>query len=43
MAEVLFVEPLIPLFWASGETSSEFQSQSRQPYSHLEMLVMYIL
>ena len=26
---------LIPLFWASGDVSSGFQSQSGQPYSHL--------
>ena len=29
-----FVGPLIPLFQISGDVSSEFQSQSGQPYSH---------
>ena len=43
LTEVLFVEPLIPLFWTSGEITSVFQSQSGQPYSHLEVLVIYIL
>ena len=33
--EVLFVGPLIPLFWTSGDVSSGFQSQSRQHCSHL--------
>ena len=31
---VLFVGPLIPLFWTSGDVSSGFQSQSGQPFSH---------
>ena len=26
--------PLISLFWISGDVSSGFQSQSRQPYSY---------
>ena len=30
-----FVGPLIPLFWASGDVFSGFQSQSGQPYLHL--------
>ena len=30
-----FVGLLIPLFWTFGYTSSGFQSQSWQPYSHL--------
>ena len=30
-----FVEPLIALFWTSGDVSSWFQSQSGQPYLHL--------
>ena len=29
---VLFVGPLIPLFWTSGDVSYGFQSQSGQPY-----------
>ena len=33
--QVLSMRPLIPLFWTSGDVSSGFQSQSRQPYSHL--------
>ena len=34
---------LIPLFWTSGDVSSEFQSQSGQPYLHLvEAYMMYI-
>ena len=33
--KVLFVGPLIPLFWTSDDVSSGFQSQRRQPYSHL--------
>ena len=40
---VLFVEPLIPLFWTSGDVSSGFQSQSGQPYSHMaEAYVLHI-
>ena len=31
--EVLFVGPLMPLFWTSGDVFSGFQSQSGQPYS----------
>ena len=31
---VLFVGPLVPLFWTSGNISG-FQSQSGQPYLHL--------
>ena len=39
----LFVGPLIWLFWTSGDVSSEFQSQSGQPYSHLaEAYVLHI-
>ena len=34
-AWVLFVGPLIPLFWTSGDISSGFQSQGGQPYLHL--------
>ena len=30
-----FVGPLIPMFWTSGDVSTGFQSQSRQPYLHL--------
>ena len=32
---VLFVGPLIPLFWTSGDVSSGFQSQSGQAYLSL--------
>ena len=40
---ILFVGPLIPLFWISGGFSSGFQSQSGQSYSHLvDVYVMYI-
>ena len=35
VGHVHFWESLIPLFWVSGDVSSGFQSQSRQPYSHL--------
>ena len=39
---VLFMGPMIPLFWTSGDVSSGFQSQNGQPYSHLaEVYVMY--
>ena len=31
---VLFVGPLIPLFWTSVDVSFGFQSQSGQPYLH---------
>ena len=31
---VLFLGPLVPLFWISGDVSSGFQSQSGLPYSH---------
>ena len=35
---------LIPLFWTSGDVSSGFQGQSRQPYLHkVEAYMMYIL
>ena len=35
--------PLIPLFWTSGDVSSEFQSQSQQPYSSLvEAYVIHV-
>ena len=38
-----FLGPLIPLFWASDDISSGFQSQSGQPYLHLaEAYVIYI-
>ena len=38
-----FMRPLIPLFWTSGDISSEFQSQCRQTYSYLaEVYMMYI-
>ena len=41
---VLFVGPLIPMFWTSGDVSSGFQSQSGQPYLYLaEAYMMYIL
>ena len=33
--QLIFVGPLIPLFWTSGDVSSGFQSQSEQPYLHL--------
>ena len=33
--EVLFVGPLIHLFWTFGDVSCGFQSQNGQPYSHL--------
>ena len=40
---VLFVGPLIPLFWTSGDISSRFQSQSGQPYLHLaEVYMLYV-
>ena len=40
---VLFVGPLIPLFWTSGDISFGCQSQSGQPYSHLvEAYVLHI-
>ena len=29
-----FLEPLVPLFWISGDVSSGFQSQSGLHYSH---------
>ena len=36
--------PLIPLFWTSGDVSSEYQSQSGQPYLCLvEAYVLHIL
>ena len=35
MTQVLFVVPLIPLFWTSGDISPGFQSQSGQSHSHL--------
>ena len=35
--------PLIHLFWTSGDVSSEFQSQSGQPYSTLqEVYVLHV-
>ena len=38
-----FVGPLIPTFCTSSDVSSEFQSQSGQPYSHLvEAYTCYI-
>ena len=41
--QILFVGPLIPVFWTSGDVSSRFQSQSGQPYSHLvEVYVLYV-
>ena len=30
----LFLGPLVPLFWISGDVSAGFQSQSGLPYSH---------
>ena len=36
----LFVGPLIPMFWTSGDVYSAFQSQTRQPYSHLAEVYM---
>ena len=30
--QVLFVGPVIPMFWTSNDVSSGFQSQSGQPY-----------
>ena len=39
--QVLFVRPLMPLFWTSGDVSSGFQSQSGQSYSYL--LEAYVL
>ena len=39
----MFVEPLITLFWTSGDVSSGFQSQSGQPYSCLvEAYVLHV-
>ena len=39
----LFVGPLIPLFWTSGDVSSGFQSQSGQHYLHLaEAYVLHV-
>ena len=38
---VLFVGPIIPLFWTSGDVSSGFQSQSWQPY--LSLVEAYVL
>ena len=36
---MFFLEPLIPLFWTSGD----IQSHSGQPYSHLtEAYMMYV-
>ena len=41
--QVIFVGPLIPLFWTCGDVSSGFQSQSGQPYSSLaEAYVLHI-
>ena len=34
------MEPLIPLFWTSGDISSGFQNQSGQPYLHLAVVYM---
>ena len=40
---VLFLGPLIPLFWTSGDVSSGFQSQSGQPYSScVEAYMLYV-
>ena len=40
---VLFVGPLKPLLWTSGDVSSRFQSQSRQSYLHfVEAYIQYI-
>ena len=40
---VLFVGPLMRLYWTSGDVSSGFQSQSGQPYSHLaETYILHI-
>ena len=40
--KVLFVGPLIPLFWTSGDVYFGFQRQSGQPNPHLaEAYVMY--
>ena len=40
---VLFMGPLIPLFWTFGDVSSVFQGQSGQPYLHLaEVYMMYV-
>ena len=33
--KVLFLGPLVPLFWTSGDVSYGFQSQSGQSYSYL--------
>ena len=42
--QVLFVGPLIPLFWTSGDVFSGFQSQSGQPYLHLmEAYMLHVL
>ena len=41
---VLFMRPLIPLIWTSGNVSSGFQSQSGQPYLHLtEAYMLHVL
>ena len=38
-----FVGLLIPLFWISGDVSSGFQSEGRQPSLHLvEANMMYV-
>ena len=39
--EVLFVGPLIPLFWTFGDIFSRFQSQSGKPYSHLAEVYVF--
>ena len=42
--QVLFLGPLIPLFWTSGNVSPGFHSQSGQPYSHLtEVYVLHVV
>ena len=38
---LLFVSPLIPLYWTSGDISTGFQSQIGQPYSHWWRLSYY--
>ena len=40
---ILFMGPLITLFWTCGDFSSGFQSQSGQPYSYLaEAYVLHV-
>ena len=40
---VLFVEPLIPLFWTSSDISTGFQSQRGQPDSCLVVAFLLLV